>query len=261
MPQVYVFADESGNLDFSPTGTRYFVLTTVTAESCDVGDALLQVRRTLARTGIGLNEELHCAENSLAVRKPVFETIRGLNFRVDATIIEKCQVHPAYRPTEARFYHFAWYEHMRRIITDIVTDEDKLLVIAAALYTKRVREEFWRGVTDAVSWLVPKVERRVAFWAAGGDPCLQLADYCAWAVFRKWERSDTAYHEYIADKLVTETLHFRPEEAVYYAYEKKGGSQLASNTGRAQGLLSSTTRLSSNIYHASGIRDTAAMIA
>ncbi len=28
--RVYIFLDESGNLDFSPSGSRYFVLTSVT---------------------------------------------------------------------------------------------------------------------------------------------------------------------------------------------------------------------------------------
>ena len=31
-PCVYIFLDESGNFDFSPGGTRYFVLTSVSME-------------------------------------------------------------------------------------------------------------------------------------------------------------------------------------------------------------------------------------
>ena len=30
MKTLYVFIDESGNFDFSPSGTKYFILTTLT---------------------------------------------------------------------------------------------------------------------------------------------------------------------------------------------------------------------------------------
>src|SRR3990172_9841789 len=43
MPRTYVFADESGNFDFSTRlgATKYFILTTLTAPDCSLGDGLL----------------------------------------------------------------------------------------------------------------------------------------------------------------------------------------------------------------------------
>jgi hypothetical protein len=31
---------------------------------------------------------------------------------------------------------------------------------------------------------------KVAYWPAPSDPCLQVTDYCCWAIQRKWERKD-----------------------------------------------------------------------
>jgi hypothetical protein len=53
----YVFSDEAGNFDFSskPSASRYFVLCTVTADHCGVGDALLSLRRELGWKGMHLD--------------------------------------------------------------------------------------------------------------------------------------------------------------------------------------------------------------
>ncbi|NNU68588.1 DUF3800 domain-containing protein [Rhizobium indicum] len=41
----------------------------------------------------------------------------------------------------------------------------------------------------------------VDFRPSQTDPCLQLADYCAWAVQRKWERNDLASYDLVRDRI------------------------------------------------------------
>ncbi|HEY5286242.1 MAG TPA: hypothetical protein VIJ50_03970 [Solirubrobacteraceae bacterium] len=36
------------------------------------------------------------------------------------------------------------------------------------------------------------------------EPCLVVADYCTWAIQRRWEREDQRSHELIADKIASE---------------------------------------------------------
>jgi hypothetical protein len=40
--------------------------------------------------------------------------------------------------------------------------------------------------------------------SAATDPCLQVADYCAWVIQRKWERGDTVSYDMIREKIATE---------------------------------------------------------
>ncbi len=57
---------------------------------------------------------------------------------------------------------------------------------------------------------------RTACWESSSDGCLQVADYCGWAIQRKWEAGDAAAHSQIADKIRSEYNLFGRGSTVYY---------------------------------------------
>lgn len=205
MADKYVFADEAGNFDFSasPGATRYFVLTTVTLNDCQLGKDLLDMRRALAWDGIYLDRVFHATEDQQAVRDHVFGLLSAADFRVDATIFEKRKTAP-YRQNQVAFYQLAWYLHFKHVAPKVVTGSDRLLVTAASLGNKKERGAFHGAVTNVVFQVSPTLSHRVAFWPYESDPCLQIADYCTWAIQRKWELADERSHVLIADKIKSE---------------------------------------------------------
>ncbi len=54
MSRVFLFVDEAGNFDFSPKGSKYFILTSVAVDGCSVGDELLELHRALVWEGVEL---------------------------------------------------------------------------------------------------------------------------------------------------------------------------------------------------------------
>lgn len=204
MADKYVFADEAGNFDFSsqPGASRYFILTTVTTHDPGLGDRVLSLRRDLAWRGVNLDRALHATTELQDVRDEVFELLGGFEFRVDATIFEKRKALPRLYE-EARFYQMVWWLHFKFVAPKIVRAGDRLLVTAASLGTKKKRADFHHAISRVASQVVP-VEHRVAFWPAESDPCLQVADYCTWAIQRKWELGDERSHVLIADKIRSE---------------------------------------------------------
>ena len=69
---LYVFLDEGGNLDFSPSGTKYFVLSSLTKERpFHAGKELIELKYDLVELGTNL-EYFHAAEDRQAVRNSVF---------------------------------------------------------------------------------------------------------------------------------------------------------------------------------------------
>lgn len=218
MARKYIFADESGNFDFShgPGASRYFILTTVTADSCAFGDALVSLRRELAWDGKGLSSQFHASTDDQATRDCVFAALQGHAFRVDATILEKAKAQPHLRATEQTFYQYAWFYHLKYLARRVAGRQDNLLVVGASLGTKQRRQLFHKAIEDVVAQVAPTVNARTAFWSAESDPCLQVADYCSWAIQRKWERNDERSYTLIAERVRSTFEPFRNGATLYY---------------------------------------------
>ena len=138
----YVFADEAGNFDFSTKNgaSQFFILTTVTADSPDVGDDLLTLRRDLAWDGIALESNFHATEDAQAVRDQVFGVLVDHDFRIDTTILEKRKTKQRLAEDKERFYKTAWFLHFKYVAPRITATSSELLVIAAQIGTKKWRK-------------------------------------------------------------------------------------------------------------------------
>lgn len=212
MATVYLFGDEAGNFDFSegPGASRYFILVTVTMGDCQAGDRIQALRRRLAWRGVHLGAVLHATEDPQPVRDEVFRTLRRCDMRIDATIVAKRSL-PMSMRSGPQLYRYAWHEHFSRIAGEIAGPEDRLLAVASDLGTRKRRGAFHLAVDDAVraSACSP---HRVAFWPNMSEPCLVLADYCTWAIQRRWEREDWRSHELIAEKIASEVQIMSPRD-------------------------------------------------
>jgi len=215
VPDSYVFADEAGNFDFSTRqgASRYFILCTVTSTDCRTGDALLALRRELGWRGLHLDRVFHATEDPQVVRDEVFALLAGMDCHVDATILEKRKAQPHLRD-DAQLYRMAWYLHFK-FLARHVHRADRLFVAASSLGTKKARRALHSAVDEVVHQLSPCRSHRVAFWPTESDPCLQVADYCTWAVQRRWERGDDRSHALIASKVRSE-FDVWARGAVYY---------------------------------------------
>jgi len=218
LARKYIYADEAGNFDFNRKSgaSQYFILATVTLNDCSVGDSLLRLRRELAWQGVQLSQEFHATEDTQVVRDQVFSVIASHNFRIDVTILEKSKTVPYLQDRPDRFYKQAWHIHLKYIAPQIVTLDDELLVVGASLGTRKRRAAFLSDLNDVVAQATPTAIYRVAFWPASCDPCLQVADYCCWAIQRKWERGDSRSYNLIRNKIVTEFDVFALSKKNYY---------------------------------------------
>lgn len=211
MARLHVYADESGNFDFSrkPGASRYFILTTVSLANHNIETELHDLRRDLAWRNINLlpSGEFHATEDKQTIRDEVFGVLCRHDFRIDATILDKLKARPKTRRTDKLFYQIAWYYHMKRVIPRIVTEDDELLVVAASLGTGAKKNEFYRAVRDVIYQCAADNECRTSCWPAASDPCLQVADYCSWALKRKWEDQDARSYNLIKDKIRSELTY------------------------------------------------------
>lgn len=90
------------------------------------------------------------------------------------------------------------------------------MVVGASISTNRRRCDFASAVARVVIQTIKSATVRTAYWPANTGPCLQVADYCCWAIQRKWERYDTRSYVLIEDKILSEFEPFSFGRTLYY---------------------------------------------
>ncbi|MBV9993883.1 MAG: DUF3800 domain-containing protein [Caulobacteraceae bacterium] len=218
MARIFLFADEAGDFAFKrgDSASRYFIVGTVALESCDIGTRLQALRRDLAWRGKPLKDYFHASEDRQEVRDAVFETIRDSEFQVHATIMEKAKAQPQVRESKERFYKYGWLYHLRHSNRKYLTASDELHITTASVGTKKGQAIFTSAVNDVVQQTVSRAQWATSFWPAATDPCLQVADYCIWAIQRKWEKGDSRSYDLINNKITHEYDMWAHGTKLYY---------------------------------------------
>lgn len=221
MPPLNIFIDESGNFDFSPNGTRHFILTAVSTTDCaDLYSGYFRLRHQIAATGLDL-EEFHATEDRQAVRNQMYdllaEHVTHGCFSVDAIIAQKNKANPTIRE-ETAFYTRLLKMLLHWIFRQRTAEGvDRINVWAARIGTKKKRTAFEKAIK---SYLGHQLQTSLPFdvfiHSSVSHPMLQVADYCCWAISRKWKDGDLRSYSRIQSAVLTEFEVFRNGRKEYY---------------------------------------------
>ena len=205
--RVLVFGDEAGDFNFSrkPGSSRYFIVTTVTLRDDAVCQALFDLRRSMMWEGNLTRSHFHAHADTYATRERVFNLLAGHQFRVDSIVLDKAAASPDMQRDNLRVWKTAWFYLLRYVAPRVAPSVlDELVVVAASLNTKVRGAEQREALADVVGQTVVNPASRAEIWKAAEDPGLQIADYCCWAIQRKWERGDAHASEFISSQIASE---------------------------------------------------------
>jgi|SRR3989344_9135086 len=246
----YIFIDESGNFDFTPTGTKYFVLTAVsTLAPLKSRDELLRKVSELkyAEWRMSQSEDyylqpdyyFHASEDKQEVRDWVYAAIKGLDdFRVDAILAQKNKTNPTLYtrfeaiPHPTKFLLFKtthleeqFYNKISQMLLQYIfrryEDKDqieKIVVVLGSLFTKTKRKYVFRSLGQYLKENFKK-PFRIYFRPAVSDINCQIADYCGWAIYVRKERKEARPWEEIKDKVESHFDVFARGDTEYYEYK------------------------------------------
>lgn len=216
---LYMYVDEAGNFDFSPSGSQFFVLTCLTVcRPFPAHPTLLDVKYDHLETGLDL-EYFHASEDRQSVRDSVFAAIQRsmAQYRAYSVIIRKNRTNPVLRGPE-RFYPRVFEWLMKYVIprrTDAATKT--VVVITDSIPVQSKRKAIEKAVKSALKPLVPKsLTYRLYHHQSRADLNLQIADYFSWAVFRKWESQDVRSYNLISSAMRAEGDLFANGDMEYY---------------------------------------------
>ncbi len=165
---------------------------------------LQQLRHDLLMKGAPVNDYFHATTDAQVIRDAVYENIVQYEYSVQATICEKAKAQPQITSSKARFYKTPWYYHCKIGLAPLFRDADEVIITAASLGTKKERLTFTNALGDVMRQNLGGKRHTVDFRPCQADPCLQIADYCAWAIQRKWERGDERSYDLIKNRITRE---------------------------------------------------------
>ena len=217
----YIFLDESGNFDFSLSGTRYFVLTSVSMKRpFPVAMPMDDYKHDRLEYGLDL-EYFHCYRDGKTVRSRALELIAGHldGMRIDCLVVEKAKVEPMLQEDRRRFYRES-LTHLLKLILPVELDDDdveKVIVITDTIPVNKKRRAIERGVRTALRGaLSTGMKYRVLHHQSRSHYGLQVADYCCWAIFRKWQTGERTWYDRIKPAIRRELDLFHARSASYY---------------------------------------------
>jgi hypothetical protein len=216
---AYLFLDEAGNFDFSTSGTRYFVLTSVSMRRPFALQAPLDdYKHDCLEFGLD-KEYFHCAEDNPRVRARVFDLIAGHldGMCIDSLIVEKAKAGPALREDKRFYPEMLGYLLKFVLPKEIQAGADEVIVITDTIPVQKKRQAIEKAIQQALAKMLPEGMRyRILHHASRSHYGLQVADYCCWAVFRKWQRLETEHYQRIRAAVGSEFDIFRTGTRYYY---------------------------------------------
>lgn len=209
---LYVFLDEGGNLDFSPTGTRYFTLTLVTKERpFNAFQSLVNLRYDFIEEGLDI-EYFHATEDRQAVRNKVFRTITEelSEVTIDCMVVEKAKTIPPLQVAE-RFYPHMLGRLLKYVLERSLSKRHREVVIFTdRIPVKRKLKATEKAIKTTLKAMLPNsAAYRVYHHASMSNVYLQVADYCNWAILRKWTRNDLRSYRLIERMIRSEFEIFK----------------------------------------------------
>ena len=220
---MYIFLDEGGDLNFSESGTCFFTLTAVSKERpFTIEPQLLNLKYDLIESGSDI-EYFHASEDRQVIRNKVFDCIiqKSNHVRVDTIIVEKPKTEPSLQQAE----HF-YPRVLGHLLKDIfhgrhIDDFQEIIVITDSLPVKAKRKAFKKGIKKTLAQMLPpRVKYRILHHASKSSMGLQIADYCNWAIFRKWESGDERSYGTIRGFVNSEFEIFRGGINPYYSKKR-----------------------------------------
>lgn len=185
---LYMYLDESGNLDFKPSGTPFFMMTCAVARRpFTAGNAMRELRYDLLESGKDI-EKFHACEDDEGTRRGVYSILEDNPnaYRVYTAYVDKSEIPISDRTPEAvysrifamlvdevyRSEHIAWVERIV-VITDRLPKDAKRRQVVKPL-KKYMKEKFQAR----------HIPYSLLHHDSASDMSLQAADYFCWSAHK-----------------------------------------------------------------------------
>lgn len=202
--------DESGDLGFKPTSSKWFLFTIVfTNDHRKIEKCVKKTRQSLIKKYKKVSE-LHAYHTQANVKKRFLRLIAEIeDVKILCVILNKKKVYVDLQNQKNYLYNYTANILLDRLHRKklIKTAETVELYIDQRDTNKFIRDNFEKYLKDNL----PKKTKNninIKIKPSHTEKCLQAVDFISWAIFRKYEQNDLEYYDIIKSKIIEENLLF-----------------------------------------------------
>ena len=181
-----------------------------------------ELKLDLLEFGIDL-QQFHCTDDNKHIRTKVFDIISNSlrSIRIDSIIVEKSKTGPALQQVDKFYSRMLGY-----LVKYIVENIDKknigeVIIITDSIPIKKKRDAVVGAVKITLASILDgRIAYKIMHHESKSIFGLQVADYCNWAIGKKWSAGDTNYYDKIKDSIKSEFDIFRSGATHYYSFPK-----------------------------------------
>ena len=198
----YIFLDESGELGFKDSSSKYFVITLL---SCDEGEIyslrriIRKVRAKIIKKKLKRYPEIKGNNSTDRVREAVLNRFTKTNSEIFVIILEKSKVSEYLKNKKDRLYNY---------ISNLILNECSLednhicLIVDNSKKNRSLREDFDSYIRKNLSQRNQPSKLIIKHENSQNEGCLQVLDFVSWSIFRNYEHKDPSFMSIIKDKIV-----------------------------------------------------------
>lgn len=231
---LFVFIDEGGDFNFTPTGSRVYTITAViTHNPCILSEEMSMLKHNILSGEIHselgqeylekkLCHRFHACEDKQIVRDSFFEIISKMDnsiVKAHSIVIKKNLANPSLR-NPIKFYSMVVSSLLDYIFKKY--EYTKLCIFVDNIPISRQKDVFLKTIKTEIKNKQPQKEFMIYFPTSSSNDFLQVGDYINWAIFRKWEIADIRSYQLIEKFLSNKELDMfsRGNGLEYYQFKK-----------------------------------------
>ncbi len=207
---AYIFLDESGDLGFSRTSSKWFLFTILLTDNHrKVEKVIKKIRKSLTKKF--KLKELHAYNSDTATRHRMLKMLAELeDIKVMCIILNKEKVYTDLQNQKSHLYNYTANILLDRLHNQnlIQTDEPISLYIDQKDTNRFLRENFENYLMQNLVDRGNNGRIEINIRPSHTEKCLQAVDFVSWAIFRKYESGDAEYYDDIKEKIIEERLLF-----------------------------------------------------
>ena len=208
---LYIFIDESGNLDFTEKGSKYFMFNFLIKKRPFLShNAISNYRYTLLERNLDplggrrLNiEKFHACDDNKFIKEEMFKIISSFDtsiVQVYSYILEKPKVNPDTRNQDDKFYIDNLTYAIKKLLDTLDIDKDFIIITDNLPVKKNEKKQvkaLKQGVAEYIQDNRSQLRYDIFHHSSSSSVNLQIVDYVGWAINRKYEHCQDHYFKII----------------------------------------------------------------